>query len=51
VFRLNAHRAAGKTPFLEAKKQLMSDLQKQKVTERRSELNRQLHKDAVIEVL
>jgi parvulin-like peptidyl-prolyl isomerase len=51
VFRLNAHTPAGKTPFLQVKKKLQSDLQKQKVNERRAELNRQLHKDAAIEVL
>lgn len=51
VFRLNAHTRAGKTPFVTAKKQLLSDLRKQKLNARRAELNKQLHKGATIEVL
>lgn len=51
VFRLNAHTPAGKTPFAEIKKKLQSDLQKQRVVERRAELHKQLRKDAKIEVL
>jgi peptidyl-prolyl cis-trans isomerase SurA len=51
VFRMNAHTSAGKTSFVEVKKTLQSDLQKQKVNERRGELNKQLHQGANIEVL
>jgi peptidyl-prolyl cis-trans isomerase SurA len=51
VFRMNAHTPAGKTPFVEVKKTLQSDLEKQKVNERRGELNKQLHRDANIEAL
>lgn len=51
IFRLNLHTPAGKTPFLLAKKTLISDLRKQKITARRTELNQQLHKGATIEVL
>lgn len=51
VFRLNAHKAAGKTPFAEVKSKLKSDMQKQKTSETRASLNKQLRKDAKIEVL
>jgi peptidyl-prolyl cis-trans isomerase SurA len=51
IFRLNAHTPAGRIPFIEAKKNLLADLQKQKVNERRAELHQQLRKDAKIEVL
>jgi peptidyl-prolyl cis-trans isomerase C len=51
IFRLNDHKVAGKAPFAEVQKQLVSDLQKQKVGDRRAELHKQLRKDAKIEVL
>jgi peptidyl-prolyl cis-trans isomerase SurA len=51
VLRLNAHSPAGKTPFVEAKKKIQSDLQTQKRVEIRSALNQQLHKGAKIEML
>jgi peptidyl-prolyl cis-trans isomerase SurA len=51
LFRLNAHTPAGKVPFDEVKATLRSNLQKTKVTQLRSELNRRLQKNAKVEVL
>jgi peptidyl-prolyl cis-trans isomerase SurA len=51
VFRLNGRTPAGKTPFAQVQKKLQSDLQKQRVVERRAELHKQLRRDAKIEVL
>lgn len=51
VIRLNAHTPAGKTPFADVKSKLISDLQKEKTSEVRAELNKKLRKDAKIEVL
>lgn len=51
LFRLNAHVAAGVTPFEEVKNKLEKDLQKQKNEQLRAELNRRLRKTAKIEVL
>jgi parvulin-like peptidyl-prolyl isomerase len=51
IVRLNAHTAAGKTPFSEVKGKLQSDLKKQKTLEIRAALNQKLRKDAKIEVL
>ena len=51
ILRLNAHKTAGKTPFVEVHKKLSSDLQKQKTLDVRAALNQKLRKDAKIEVL
>ena len=51
IIRLNAHAAAGKTPFDAVQKKLSSDLQKQKTVEARAALNQKLHEGAKIEVL
>lgn len=51
LIRLNAHIPAGTTPFEEVKVKLMSDLQKQKNEQLRSDLNKRLRKTAKIEVL
>jgi len=51
LFRLNAHIPAGTTPFEEVKAKLMSDLQKQKNEQLRSDLNKRLRKTAKVEVL
>lgn len=51
IVRMNAHTAAGRTPFAEVKAQLQSDLQKQKTLETRAALNRKLRQSARIEVL
>lgn len=51
LFRLIEHTPAGKTPFVAARSQLQSDLQKQKRVEIRASLNQKLRKDAKIEVL
>ena len=51
VIRLNARTPAGKTPFLEAKTKLQSDLRKQKREQVRSALNQSLRKTAKIEKL
>jgi parvulin-like peptidyl-prolyl isomerase len=51
VIRLNAHTAAGKTPFAEATSKLQNELQKRKKLEVRAALNRQLRKTATVEVL
>lgn len=51
LLRLNAHIPAGTTPFEEVKAKLMSDLQKQKNEQLRSDLNKRLRKTAKIEVL
>ncbi len=51
LFRLNAHTAAGLTPFAEVKAKLMTELQKSKTEQLRSELNQKLRKTAKIEVL
>jgi parvulin-like peptidyl-prolyl isomerase len=51
LFRLNAHVAAGITPFAEVKAKLMSDLEKQRTEQLRSALDQKLRKNAKIEVL
>lgn len=51
LFRLNAHKPAGTTPFAEVKAKLMTDLQKQKNELLRKELSTRLKKTAKIEVL
>ena len=51
VFRLNAHRPAGRTPFAQVKSKLQSDLQKQKREQVRSSLNQKLRKTATIQLL
>lgn len=51
VIRLNAHTAAGKTPFDGIKSKLQSELQKQKRVEIRAALNQKLRQGAKIEVL
>jgi parvulin-like peptidyl-prolyl isomerase len=51
IVRLNAHTAAGKTPFAEVKTKLISDLQKQKTQQTRAALNQQLRQNAKIEML
>jgi cytochrome c-type biogenesis protein CcmH/NrfG len=48
---LNAHVAAGITPFAEVKAKLMSDLEKQRTEQLRSALDQKLRKNAKIEVL
>ena len=51
LFRLNAHTAAGVTPFGQLKTKLMSDMQKKKTEQLRSTLDKKLRKTAKIEVL
>ena len=51
LFRLNAHDAAGETPFDEIKDKLRSDLEKTKVEQLRAELNKKLRQNAMIEEL
>ncbi len=51
IFRLNAHDLPGKTPFVDVKTSLQSDLQKQKTQQLRSALAERLRKDAKIEVM
>jgi len=51
IFRLNAHVAAGTSPFSEVKAKLMVDLPKEKNDHLRAELNKKLRKTAKIEVL
>jgi len=51
LFRLNAHDAAGETPFDEIKDKLRSDLEKTKVEQLRAELNKKLRQNAKIEEL
>jgi parvulin-like peptidyl-prolyl isomerase len=51
VFRLNAHRPAGRTPFVQVKSKLQSDLQRQKREQVRASLNQKLRKTAKIELL
>jgi len=51
LFRLNAHVPAGTAPFEEVKAKLMTDLQKEKNEQLRSDLNKKLRKTAKIEVL
>lgn len=51
LFRLNAHVAAGITPFGEVKAKLMTDLEKQRTEQLRSALDQKLRKNAKIEVL
>ncbi len=49
VIRLNAHTPAGRTPFIQAKTKLQSELQKQKREQVRAALNQSLRKTAKIE--
>lgn len=51
IVRLNAHKLAGKTPFVEIRGKLQSDLQKQKTLETRAALNQKLRQSAKVEVL
>lgn len=51
LIRLNAHIAAGTSPFQEVKDKLITDLQKQKNEKLRKELSKRLKKTAKIEVL
>lgn len=51
LFRLNAHKLGGISPFGEVKAKLMTDLQKQRTEQLRSSLDRKLRKTAKIEVL
>ena len=51
LFRLDGHAAAGVTPFAEVKAKLMTDMQKLKTDQVRSELNKKLRKTAKVEVL
>jgi parvulin-like peptidyl-prolyl isomerase len=51
LFRLNAHIAAGKTPFAEVKTKLMTDLTKSNTEKMRAALDQKLRKTAKIEVL
>jgi len=51
MFRLNAHNAAGLTPFSEVKTKLQTDLQKEKHEQLQKSLNVRLRKTAKIEVL
>ncbi len=51
LFRLNAHVAAGISPYEEVKAKLSTDLQKQRNEQLRSALNKRLRKTAKIEVL
>ena len=51
LFRLNAHIAAGATPFADVKAKLMTDLQKEKTEHLRAGLDKRLRKTAKIEVL
>jgi peptidyl-prolyl cis-trans isomerase C len=51
LFRLNAHVAAGTTPFAEVKAKLMVDLKKEKTEKLRADLDKKLRRTAKIEVL
>jgi len=51
LFRLNAHVPAGVAPFAEVKAKLMSDMEKSKTDQLRSQLDKRLRKTAKIEVL
>jgi parvulin-like peptidyl-prolyl isomerase len=51
IFRLNAHDPAGETPFAEIKDKLRKDLEKSKVEQLRSGLDRKLRQNAKIEEL
>lgn len=51
LFRLNAHTAAGITPFAQVKAKLMTDMQKKRTEELRASLDKKLRKTAKIEVL
>lgn len=51
LFRLNGYLPAGKVPFEQVKATLQSDLQKTKVNQLRSQLNKRLQKNAKIELL
>lgn len=51
IVRLNARVPAGKTPFVEVKSKLISDMQKQKTLATRAALNQKLRQNAKIEVL
>lgn len=51
VIRLNAHTPAGKTPFIQAKTKLQTELRKQKREQVRFALNQNLRKAAKIEML
>lgn len=51
VIRLNAHTPAGKTPFIQAKTRLQTELRKQKREQVRVALNQNLRKTAKIEML
>jgi parvulin-like peptidyl-prolyl isomerase len=51
IIRLISHTAAGRTSFLTAKAELMSNLHKEKYERLRVELDKQLHQNAKIQVL
>jgi parvulin-like peptidyl-prolyl isomerase len=51
VIRLNAHTPAGKTPFIQAKTKLQTELRKQKREQVRFALNQNLRKAAKIEMI
>jgi hypothetical protein len=51
VFRLNAYTPAGKVTFEEAKKDLVTGLQKAKADQLRSNLAKNLRKHSTIQVL
>jgi len=51
IIRLSSHTAAGKTSFLAAKAELMSNLHKEKYERLRVELDRRLHQNAKIQLL
>jgi len=51
LFRLNAHDLAGETPFAEIKDKLRKDLEKEKVEQLRTALDKKLRQNAKIEEL
>ena len=51
LFRLQAYTPAGKIGFQEAKKKLVTDLQKTRASQLQSGLNQRLQKDAKVEIL
>lgn len=51
LFRLNEHTSAGKVPFPQVKSQVRTDLEKARVEQLRSELNKRLRDNARVEVL
>ena len=51
LFRLNAHKPAGKASFEEVKAKLLTNLRNARISQLRSDLNRKLHQRAKIETM